>query len=188
MSTTKLFGFAVFLLAFTGLSSARTVTIDVDEVRDVSAGCLKTPMPSAPANAAKMKVKSKYNNAQFEAAFWFEPCNADARTRLKTKAVMLMQLTPVAGTGASNTQGVLPNFELIDNGKAEKLQFAFNDDGKTSDASVLSAPTPLLVRTYYQPGRTESVVMPNSNTRSIVYKIENTSFEARVDSVPMAVR
>ncbi len=59
MSVTKLFSFAVLLLAFTGLSSARTVTVDVDAVRDTSAGCLKSPMPSAPANAAKMKVKSK---------------------------------------------------------------------------------------------------------------------------------
>ncbi len=101
---------------------------------------------------------------------------------------MLMQLLPIAGSGASNTKGVLPNFEMIDNGKAKKISFTFNDDGTTTDDSVLTAPTPLLVKTYWQPGRTESVVMPNSNTRSIVYKIENTSFEARVDSVPMAIR
>jgi hypothetical protein len=188
MSTAKLFVSTFLSLSLAGFASARTVTVDVDNVRSTSAGCLKSPMPLAPANAVKMKVKSKYNNAQFEAAFWFEPCLAGVSTRLKTKAVMLMQLSPIAGTGASNTTGVVPNFQLVENGMAEKIAFAFNDDGVISDDTVLTAPTPLLVRTYWQPGRTESIVMPNSASRSIVYKIENTSFEASIDNIPMAIR
>jgi hypothetical protein len=77
---------------------------------------------------------------------------------------------------------------MIEDGKNEKLNFSFNDDGVTSDDSIVTTPTPLLVRVYYQPGRTESVVMPNSKSRSILYRIENTSFEARVDNIPTAVR
>jgi hypothetical protein len=188
MQIAKLFFSMSMLLSLTNYASARSVTIDVDQVRDISAGCLTTPLPLAPPNAAKTKVKSKYNNAQFEVAFWYEPCLAGAKTRLKTKAVMLMQISPVAETGKSNTKGVLPNFEMVEDGKTEKISFAFNDDGVTNDDSLLAAPTSLLVKTYWQSGRTESVVMPNSKSRSIIYKLENTSFEARVENIPTAVR
>jgi hypothetical protein len=176
------------LISASSFVAARTVTIDVDNIRDVSAGCLKSPLPLAPANAAKMKVKSKLNNSQFKASFWYEPCLPGAKTRLKTKSVLLMQLSPVAETGKSNTQGVVLNFQLIEDGKAEKIAFVFNDDGVTSETIPLTAPTPTLVKTYWQPGRTESVVVPNAKTRSIVYKLENSSFEASVENIPMAER
>jgi hypothetical protein len=42
------------LMSLCGLANARTVTIDVDQIRDISASCLTSPLPVAPTNAAKM--------------------------------------------------------------------------------------------------------------------------------------
>jgi hypothetical protein len=173
----------VALLLSSAFVEARKV--DVDYVKNKSANCLSTPLASAPANAAKMRVMAPFNKAQFEAAFWYQPCDVGAVTRIKAGSVLMVQFTPIPGTGKSAITSIESNFVIEDANGPQKFSIGVNDDGVTDEMKIQDGPTSAVISLFYSPGRTEANLVPGQ-VKSIKFKSRDGSVVGEVTDIPIS--
>jgi hypothetical protein len=119
-----------------------------DAILTASDGCVASPMPQAPADAAVVRLRAfgSATGTEFDVAYWFQPCTRTPNTHPYGK-VLLAQFSPVTGSStATSSSFTSSSFAVISQDGQQDTQFLALDFTGNSSTTLGNGKTVFLIR------------------------------------------
>jgi hypothetical protein len=155
-----------------------------DAILTESDGCVASPMPQAPADAAVVRLRSagSTTGAEFDVAYWFQPCTRTPNTHPYGK-VLLAQFSPAPGSSASSSSF---NFtsgytQLSQDGQQDSLYLALDFTG-SSGTTLGNGKNVFLVR--WNSRRNNTYAINNARPVSLLFGATPTTRVPVIGAIP----
>jgi hypothetical protein len=140
-----------------------------DAILTASDGCVASPMPQAPADAAVVRLRAfgSATGTEFDVAYWFQPCTRTPNTHPYGK-VLLAQFSPVTGSStATSSSFTSSSFAVISQDGQQDTQFLALDFTGNSSTTLGNGKTVFLIR--WNSRRNNTLAINNARPVSVLF-------------------